>query len=44
MPKSFTIFVSGYEVSQRRLDDRLLFIVLDHDNVWPQSTIPTSCC
>ena len=33
--KSFVIFISGCEVSQRRLDDRLLFIILDVDNVWP---------
>ncbi len=34
--KSFTIFISGCEVSQRRLEDRLLFIVLDPDNVWSE--------
>ena len=32
--KAFTIFVSGCEVAQRKLDDRLLFIVLDPHNVW----------
>ncbi|HHS98201.1 MAG TPA: hypothetical protein ENK08_09980 [Chloroflexi bacterium] len=33
--KSFVVFLSGCEVSQRRLADRLLFIVLDPDRVWP---------
>jgi len=37
--KSFTIFASGCEVAQRRLDDQVLLIVLDPQNVWADQEV-----
>lgn len=37
--KSFAIFITGCEVAQRKLADRLLLIVLDPLNIWPDEAL-----